>query len=368
MWINISQSVSITDTRIASCSAPDAAGGCWIRSGNGCTSLTRVCAVNCSTGNVGSFFLRQPDGSDANFTLCQVFSCSGALGTIYIGDSLPCFADNLNVSYCTAGSSGSAIFVSQYSSPFQLGDSTISNCTSENDALYWVRPSAICRRVTFFYIASVFVVTVPSAVEVFFHDCWFLHNSGLDLLPNTPVYHLVNCVFSKAPITGMAPDSVITITEAEVPPHVGACVTWAFVPSQFHSATGLFRISQEFAQSSELRYSPGFPDSGSLIATELLKDVDPAGSGSSQVGMVLGIVFGLIFMVAVAVAGGVWAWRRRMARPKEESVDDGDHMAEFYDRLEREKQDQISVDFHNPMYTNSGLIDEKVFASDGGVE
>jgi hypothetical protein len=119
--------------------------------------------------------------------------------------------------------------------------------------------------------------------------------------------------------------------------------------SRFFQKTEIEKFTQSFEESQDFQPSQVFATTGEI------GDFDPQGRGSGNLGLVLGLVFGLLFLVAIAVAAAFWVYRQHLAKEKKESVDDGDHMAEFYDRMQREKEDEMTVDFQNPMFTNAGL-------------
>jgi hypothetical protein len=105
--------------------------------------------------------------------------------------------------------------------------------------------------------------------------------------------------------------------------------------------------------------SAGFSESQGL------NDDQASAPDSGQLPLILGIALGLFFLLIVIVAGAIYYRQRQLARNRDVKEDSDDHMPEFFDRCRREKEDEMTVDFQNPMFeTRVGIGDDDDFEAE----
>jgi hypothetical protein len=83
------------------------------------------------------------------------------------------------------------------------------------------------------------------------------------------------------------------------------------------------------------------------------------------IGAIMGIVFGILVIIALAAAGGLY-YRYLMLLKKKPSESERDPTAEFFDHEQRDQLNEMSVDFNNPMFDVEGetLADPAAHFSD----
>jgi hypothetical protein len=69
----------------------------------------------------------------------------------------------------------------------------------------------------------------------------------------------------------------------------------------------------------------------------------------SNLGLIIGLVIGGVFIIALIVAAILIQRRRVVAQAKKEETP-WDPTTEFYHRTEREQIEEMTVDYNNPMY------------------
>jgi hypothetical protein len=95
--------------------------------------------------------------------------------------------------------------------------------------------------------------------------------------------------------------------------------------------------------------------------SEDLKGIDGSGSGGGglAIGAILGIVFAILFLLALAAAGGLYYQKVILPRnQKKESSEVHDYTAEFFHGQQKEQEHEMSVDFNNPMFDDAVGADE----------
>jgi hypothetical protein len=86
--------------------------------------------------------------------------------------------------------------------------------------------------------------------------------------------------------------------------------------------------------------------------------------GGSNIGLIVGLVIGAVFIIALIV-GGVLFQRWRVAQPEKKEESPWDPTTEFFHHTAREKMEEISVDFNNPIYNGAGqtILDDDLDAA-----
>jgi hypothetical protein len=199
------------------------------------------------------------------------------------------------------------------------------------------------------------------------------------------------------------PDSVSLRSSEKIPPSFILLLSQAFngtadfsrtsplTPTSDWFSSGAIVRSVSPRDSTMIPFSPVFPQSPTLTltdtftstrsfsvsdlhgptldfnATVLSRKAYPAPNhGSSPLGLILGIVFGLLAVIAFLIAGAVYVrWQRTLSNKAEES--ERDEATTFYNDNRNEIEKEYELAFDNPVFEdNAAGASSEAFENDSG--